>query len=80
MPSNGAPRPLVSSLRIRYTATRLAEGLRVSPAAISGAMRYLLDARRLHGTREFFAFMQQEIDAMMPRGRVHREETALAEQ
>jgi DNA-binding transcriptional regulator GbsR (MarR family) len=119
----------------RYTATQLAEGLRVSPAAISGAVRYLLDARllfrerepgmrsdlyrvydddvwsaimaarvpmlerflvgideaielvgadtrgahRLHETREFFAFMQQEMEATMQRWRVRREKIALAQ-
>jgi DNA-binding transcriptional ArsR family regulator len=36
----------------RYTAAQLAEGLRVSPAAISGAVRYLLDARLLFRERE----------------------------
>lgn len=36
----------------RYTATELAEGLRVSPAAISGAVRYLLDTRLLFRERE----------------------------
>lgn len=36
----------------RYTAAELAEGLRVSPAAISGAVRYLLDARLLFRERE----------------------------
>ncbi|HET6627831.1 MAG TPA: helix-turn-helix domain-containing protein [Nocardioidaceae bacterium] len=36
----------------RYTASELAEGLRVSPAAISGAVRYLLDARMLFKERE----------------------------
>jgi DNA-binding transcriptional regulator GbsR (MarR family) len=36
----------------RYTAGELAEGLRVSPAAISGAVRYLLDARLLFRERE----------------------------
>ena len=36
----------------RHTATDLAEGLRVSPAAISGAVRYLLDARLLFRERE----------------------------
>lgn len=36
----------------RYTATQLAEGLRVSPAAISGALRYLLDTRLLFRERE----------------------------
>ena len=36
----------------RYTAADLAEGLRVSPAAISGAVRYLLDARLLFRERE----------------------------
>jgi DNA-binding transcriptional regulator GbsR (MarR family) len=40
----------------RYTATDFAEGLRVSPAAVSGAVRYLLDTRlllkeRVPGTR-----------------------------
>jgi predicted transcriptional regulator len=36
----------------RYTAAELAEGLRVSPAAISGAVRYLVDARMLFRERE----------------------------
>jgi DNA-binding transcriptional regulator GbsR (MarR family) len=36
----------------RYTAAELADGLRVSPAAISGAVRYLLDARLLFRERE----------------------------
>ena len=36
----------------RYTAAELAEGLRVSPAAISGAVRYLLDTRLLFRERE----------------------------
>jgi DNA-binding transcriptional regulator GbsR (MarR family) len=36
----------------RYTATQLAEGLQVSPAAVSGALRYLLDARLLFRERE----------------------------
>jgi DNA-binding transcriptional regulator GbsR (MarR family) len=36
----------------RYTAAELAEGLRVSPAAISGAVRYLVDARLLFRERE----------------------------
>lgn len=36
----------------RYTAAELAAGLRVSPAAISGAVRYLLDARMLFRERE----------------------------
>jgi DNA-binding transcriptional regulator GbsR (MarR family) len=36
----------------RYTASQLAEGLRVSPAAVSGALRYLLDARLLFRERE----------------------------
>jgi DNA-binding transcriptional ArsR family regulator len=36
----------------RYTAAELAEGLRVSPAAISGAVRYLVDARLLFKERE----------------------------
>jgi predicted transcriptional regulator len=36
----------------RYTAADLAEGLRVSPAAISGAVRYLVDARMLFRERE----------------------------
>lgn len=36
----------------RYTAADLAEGLRVSPAAVSGAVRYLLDSRLLFRERE----------------------------
>ena len=36
----------------RYTAATLAEGLRVSPAAISGAVRYLLDTRMMVKERE----------------------------
>lgn len=36
----------------RYTAAELAEGLRVSPAAISGAVRYLVDTRLLLKDRE----------------------------
>ncbi|HEX6247351.1 MAG TPA: MarR family transcriptional regulator [Nocardioidaceae bacterium] len=36
----------------RYTAGELAEGLRVSPAAISGAMRYLVTARMVFKERE----------------------------
>jgi DNA-binding transcriptional regulator GbsR (MarR family) len=36
----------------RYTAAQLAQGLQVSPAAISGAVRYLLDARLLFRERE----------------------------
>jgi hypothetical protein len=36
----------------RYTAAELAGGLRVSPAAISGAVRYLVDARLLFRERE----------------------------
>ena len=31
----------------RYTAAAFAEGLRVSPAAVSGAVRYLLDTRMI---------------------------------
>ena len=36
----------------RYTAAELAEGLRVSPAAISGAVRYLTQARMVFKERE----------------------------
>ena len=36
----------------RYSAAELAEGLRVSAAAISGAVRYLVDARLLFKERE----------------------------
>lgn len=36
----------------RYTAAELAEGLRISPAAVSGAVRYLVDQRLLFRTRE----------------------------
>jgi DNA-binding transcriptional ArsR family regulator len=36
----------------RYTAAELADGLRVSPAAISGAVRYLVDAGLLFKERE----------------------------
>lgn len=36
----------------RYTAADLAEGLRVSPAAVSGAVRYLVDNRLLFRERE----------------------------
>jgi len=36
----------------RYTAAEFAEGLRVSPAAISGAVRYLLDTRLMFKDRE----------------------------
>lgn len=36
----------------RYTAAALAEGLRVSPAAISGAVRYLVASRLLFRERE----------------------------
>jgi DNA-binding transcriptional regulator GbsR (MarR family) len=36
----------------RYTAAQLADGLRVSPAAVSGAVRYLVDARLLFRERE----------------------------
>jgi DNA-binding transcriptional regulator GbsR (MarR family) len=36
----------------RYTAAELASGLRVSPAAISGAVRYLTDTRLLFRERE----------------------------
>jgi MarR family len=36
----------------RYTAAELAAGLRVSPAAISGAVRYLVDVRLLFKERE----------------------------
>jgi hypothetical protein len=36
----------------RYTAAELAAGLRVSPAAISGAVRHLVDARLLFKERE----------------------------
>ena len=36
----------------RYTAAQLAEGLRVSPAAISGAVRYLVDIGLLFKDRE----------------------------
>jgi DNA-binding transcriptional regulator GbsR (MarR family) len=36
----------------RYTAAELAAGLRVSPAAISGAVRYLVDNRLLFRERE----------------------------
>jgi DNA-binding transcriptional regulator GbsR (MarR family) len=36
----------------RYTAAELAEGLRVSPAAISGALRYLVDVGLLIKDRE----------------------------
>lgn len=37
---------------VRYTAGELAAGLRVSPAAISGAMRYLVNARMVFKERE----------------------------
>lgn len=36
----------------RYTAADLAAGLRVSPAAVSGAVRYLVDTRLLFRERE----------------------------
>jgi DNA-binding transcriptional regulator GbsR (MarR family) len=36
----------------RYSAAQLAEGLRVSPAAVSGAVRYLVDNRLLFKERE----------------------------
>ena len=36
----------------RYTAAELASGLRVSPAAISGAVRYLTDTRLMFRERE----------------------------
>jgi hypothetical protein len=36
----------------RYTAAELAQGLQVSPAAISGAVRYLVDQRLLFRERE----------------------------
>lgn len=36
----------------RYTAADFAAGLRVSPAAVSGALRYLLDTRLLFKDRE----------------------------
>jgi len=36
----------------RYTAAELAESLQVSPAAISGAVRYLLDTRLMFKDRE----------------------------
>ncbi|MDQ4085648.1 MAG: MarR family transcriptional regulator [Actinomycetota bacterium] len=36
----------------RYTASDLAQGLRVSPAAVSGAVRYLVNARLLFRERE----------------------------
>ena len=36
----------------RYTAADLAAGLRVSPAAISGALRYLVDTRLVFKERE----------------------------
>ncbi|RJK98301.1 transcriptional regulator [Vallicoccus soli] len=36
----------------RYTAADLAEGLRISPAAVSGAVRYLVHARMLFRERE----------------------------
>jgi DNA-binding transcriptional ArsR family regulator len=36
----------------RYTARDLAEGLRVSPAAISGALKYLVDGQLVHRERE----------------------------
>ncbi|GAB2692153.1 GbsR/MarR family transcriptional regulator [Thalassiella azotivora] len=36
----------------RYTAAELASGLRVSPAAISGAVRYLVQVRMLSKERE----------------------------
>lgn len=36
----------------RYTAGELAEGLQVSPAAISGAVRYLVSARMVFKERE----------------------------
>jgi len=36
----------------RHTAADLAEGLQVSPAAVSGAVRYLLDTRLLFRERE----------------------------
>jgi DNA-binding transcriptional regulator GbsR (MarR family) len=36
----------------RYTAADFATGLRVSPAAVSGALRYLLDTRLLFKDRE----------------------------
>jgi DNA-binding transcriptional regulator GbsR (MarR family) len=36
----------------RYTASQLADGLRVSPAAVSGAVRYLTDVRLLYRERE----------------------------
>jgi DNA-binding transcriptional regulator GbsR (MarR family) len=36
----------------RYTAAELAEGLRVSPAAVSGAVRFLVNARMVFKERE----------------------------
>ena len=36
----------------RYTAADLADGLEVSPAAVSGAVRYLVDVRLLFKERE----------------------------
>jgi DNA-binding transcriptional regulator GbsR (MarR family) len=36
----------------RYTASDFAQGLQVSPAAVSGAVRYLLDTRLLFKDRE----------------------------
>ncbi len=36
----------------RYTAADLSEGLQVSPAAVSGAVRYLVDVRLLFKERE----------------------------
>ncbi len=36
----------------RYSAAEFAEGLRVSPAAVSGAVRYLLDTRMMVKERE----------------------------
>ncbi len=36
----------------RYTAAELAEGLRISPAAVSGAVRYLVSARMVFKERE----------------------------
>lgn len=112
----------------RYSAAELARGLRVSPAAVSGAVRYLVDVRllfkerepgtradlyrvydddvwgtiikaripllehwesalddaieevgpqrpggrRLIETREFYAFMRKETEAMMDRWKEHR--------
>jgi len=67
----------------KLTAQELASRLQVSPAAVSGAVRYLPQARlllgedrpagrRLRETQEFFAFLRQELPLMMDRWHASR--------